>query len=130
MTAWVLFSLFVWWALWARGRVRRVYWLNEHGVLAEAVCEWVSWTDGEAESFCYFQLDDGRRIRVRSSKRPQAPMFEVGEVAQVLYDPDQPTHAVLVEDRVESAGGYRAAMYVFVAGASIAAIAGVIKALV
>lgn len=130
MTAWVLFSLFVWWALWARSRVRRVHWLNEHGVPAEAVCEWVSWQDGEAESFCYFQLEDGKRIRVRSSKRPQAPMFEVGDVAQVLYDPRHPRRAVLVEDRAESIGGYRAALYVFVAGAVIAAIAGVIKALV
>ncbi|MGW7261647.1 DUF3592 domain-containing protein [Streptomyces sp. NPDC054834] len=130
MAIWVWFAVCLWGALWAWGRVRRVYWLNEHGVLAEAVCEWVSWTDGEAESFCYFQLEDGRRIRVRSSRRPRDPMFEVGEVAQVLYDPDQPTHAVLVEDRAESIGGYRAAMAVFVAGTVITATVGVIKALV
>ncbi|MEV8036996.1 DUF3592 domain-containing protein [Streptomyces sp. NPDC086182] len=110
--------------------MRRVFWLNEHGVLGEAVCEDVFWSDGEGMSICYFQPSKGKRVMVKSSSRPRDPMFEVGEVAQVLYDPGRPTRAVLVEDRVESIGGYRAAMYIFFAGAAILVTAGVIKAVV
>ncbi|MEU6573305.1 DUF3592 domain-containing protein [Streptomyces sp. NPDC046805] len=129
MTAWWLFAVFVWGALWARGRVRRVYWLNEHGALAEAVCEWVSWQDGEATSYCFFRLEDGRRIRAAAVSRPGGPLVEVGEVAQVLYDPDHPRRAVLLEDRGQSIGQYRVAQYVFVVAASIAATAGGFQAL-
>lgn len=127
---WVSFAVCLWGAWWARRRVRRVFWLNEHGVLGEAVCEDVLWSDGEGMSICYFQPSNGKRVTVKSSRRPRDPMFEVGEVAQVLYDPARPTRAVLVEDRAESVGGYRAAMYIFFAGATILAIVGVIKALV
>ncbi|MCT9008345.1 hypothetical protein [Streptomyces rhizosphaerihabitans] len=81
-------------------------------------------------SICYFQPSKGKRVMVKSSRSPRDPMFEVGEVAQVLYDPGRPTRAVLVEDRAESVGGYRAAMYIFFAGATILAGVGVIKALV